>query len=85
MELAPGQNIKYNVFERHSNETKLTLNFDVIKNMINLPQILVWPIRPYILTESCSIEPMGTGLWAKEVAEISLIMLMMQLQTKNTK
>ena len=47
----------------------------IMQIMINLHQILIRSIRPYNVSplyQSKLFEPMKTGLWAKEVAEILL-------------
>ena len=44
--------------------------------MINLPQILVWPIRPYnVSVPNLNLfEPIKTELRAKEVGEFSIML-----------
>ena len=44
---------------------------------INLPQILTSPIRPHNVSplyQSKVVGSMKTGLWAKEAAEISILL-----------
>ena len=43
--------------------------------MIYFPQILVWPVRPYVFAPNLnSFEPLETELTAKEVGEFSIML-----------